>query len=87
MVYFLSVFCAACSVPPPPLPTVTVQGNPDGTATRQVRAGRFEPQAQVEQRLLASIECPNYEIVATGQGTEQQSEALYWVRYRCIGRE
>jgi len=65
---------------------VTVQSNPDGTETRQVSAGRLESQAEVERRLLATIECSNYEIVAAGQSTEQHANT-YWVRYRCIGKE
>lgn len=85
-VCFLSVLCATCSVPSPPLPTVTVQRNPDGTETRQVNAGRVESQAESEQRLLSSIECGNYEIVAVGHSAEPPAATLYWVRYRCLGR-
>jgi len=87
LVVFLSLLSAACSVRrgSPALPAVTAQHNPDGTATRQVTAGRCEEQAAVEHRLLASIDCPNYEIVAVGQRVEQQAQALYWVRYRCLG--
>jgi len=84
----LSLLYAACSVPrssPPSLPAVTVQHNPDGTQTRHVSVGQRESQATVERRLLSSIECPNYEIVATGRRTEPGSGSLYWVRYRCLG--
>ncbi len=85
--FFLSLLCSACSVPSPPLSAVTVQYNPDGTETRQVRAGLLESQAEVERRLLTSIACPNYEIVAVSSGVDQppQSAALHWVRYRCAG--
>jgi len=84
----LSLLGAACSAPrgsPLSLPTVMVQHNPDGTQTRHVNTGRRESQAALERRLLSSIECPNYEIVATGQRTEPGSDSLYWVRYRCLG--
>ena len=84
----LSLLCAACSAPrgsPPSLPPVPVQRNLDGTQTRHVSPGQRESQAALERRLLSSIECPNYEIVATGQRTEPRSEPLYWVRYRCLG--
>ncbi len=85
--FLLSLLCSACSVPSPHLSAVTVQYNPDGTETRQVRAGLLESQAEVERRLLISIECPNYEIVAVSSSADQppQSEALHWVRYRCAG--
>src|SRR5262249_19311579 len=88
--FLLSLLCAACSLhrgPPPSLPAVTLQHNPNGTQTRQVYAGRSESQAEVEQRLLSSIECANYEIVATGQSTKPQTKAPYWVCYRCMGKE
>jgi len=88
--FFLSLLCAACSLhrgPSSSLPAVTVQHNPDGTQTRQVYAGRSERPAEVERRLLSSIECANYEIVATGQSTEPQTKALYWVRYHCMGKD
>jgi Domain of unknown function (DUF4168) len=44
--------------------------------TRHVNAGQFASQAEVEQRLLTSIECPNYEIVGAGQSAEPRAEAL-----------
>src|SRR5262245_56515540 len=85
--FVLSLLAAACGHRPPPLPlpAVTVQRNPDGTVLRQVTAGRVESPAEVERRLLLSMECPNYEIVAVGQRTEPQTGTLYWVRYRCLG--
>jgi hypothetical protein len=89
-IFALSLISAACSVhrgPPPSLPAVTVQRNPDGTETRQVNAGQSESQAEVEHRLLTSIECSNYEIVAAGQSTEPQPQTRYWVCYRCMGKE
>src|SRR5215510_171330 len=88
--FVLSLLCAACSLhrgPSSSLPAVTGEPNPDGTQTRQVYAGRSERPAAVERRLLSSIECANYEIVATGQSTEPQTTALYWVRYHCMGQE
>jgi hypothetical protein len=75
-VFFLSLLGAACRIPPPSLPAVTVPRNPDGTETRHVNAGQFASQAEVEQRLLTSIECPNYEIVGAGQSAEQRAEAF-----------
>jgi hypothetical protein len=79
--------------------TISIQHNADGTTTHQVRAGRFELQTEVERRLLASIECPNYEIVNQGRMAEQpvveqsvehgmkELSWVYWVRYRCVGKE
>jgi hypothetical protein len=86
-VFVLSLLAAACLHQPPPLalPAVTVQRHSDGTAMRYVSAGRGESPAAVERRLLSSMECPNYEIVAVGQRTEPQTDTLYWVRYRCLG--
>ena len=75
-VFFLSLLGAACRIPPPSLPAVTVKRNPDGTETRHVNAGHFASQAEVEQRLLTSIECPNYEIVGAGQSAEPRAEAF-----------
>jgi hypothetical protein len=70
-------------------PSVTVRSNADGTETRQVRRGRFEATADVQQRLFASIKCPRYEIVegGWGAGQPQQPSDLYWIRYRCRGKE
>ena len=70
-------------------PSVTVRSNADGTETRQVRRGRLEPTADVQKRLFASIECPRYEIVEGGWGADQpqQPSDLYWIRYRCKGKE
>ena len=45
---------------------VTVRSNPDGTETRQVRRGPSEQDAEVQKRLLSSIECPRYDIVGGG---------------------
>ena len=66
---------------------VTLRSNADGTETRQVRRGRLESAADVQKRLFASIECPNYEVVEGGWGADQpqQPSDLYWVRYRCTG--
>jgi hypothetical protein len=68
---------------------VTVRSNPDGTETRQVRRGPSEQDAEVQQRLLSSIECPRYDIVGGGWGADQadQPSDLYWIRYRCQGKE
>ena len=67
--------------------SVTVQRNADGTEIRQVRRGRLELAADVQQRLFVSIECPRYEIVEWGWGADQpqQPSDLYWIRYRCKG--
>jgi hypothetical protein len=69
--------------------SVTVQSNPDGTETRQVRRGRSEQDADVQKRLLSSIECPRYDIVGGGWGADQlhQPSDLYWIRYRCKEKE
>ena len=69
--------------------SVTVRRNPDGTETRQVRRGRSEQAADVQKRLFSSIECPRYDIVGGGWGADQpqQPSDLYWIRYRCKGKE
>jgi hypothetical protein len=69
--------------------SVTVRSNPDGTETRQVRRGPSEQDADVEKRLLSSIECAHYDIVGGGWGADQphQPSDLYWIRYRCKGKE
>jgi hypothetical protein len=69
--------------------SVTVQSNPDGTETRQVRRGRAEQDADIQKRLLSSIECPRYDIVGGGWGADQldQPSDLYWIRYRCKEKE
>jgi len=65
--------------------SVAVRSNGDGTETRQVRRGRAEPAAAVQQRLFSSIECARYDIVEWGWGADQPQQAsdLYWTRYRC----
>jgi hypothetical protein len=68
---------------------VTVRSYPDGTETRLVRRGPSEQDAEVQKRLLSSIECPRYDIVGGGWGADQpdQPSDLYWIRYRCKGKE
>jgi hypothetical protein len=95
----LAFLLSACSPRRPPVSTISRQPNPDGTTTRQVSASRFELQPEVERRLRASIECPNYEIVNLGRWAEQpvgeqpaehgmkELSWVYWVRYRCVGKE
>ena len=77
------LFLMSCALLRPA--SVTVRSNADGTETRQVRRGRFESAAAVQQRLFASIECPHYEVVEGGWGADQPQQAsdLYWIRYRC----
>src|SRR5215510_7610925 len=67
----LALLFSACSLHGASISTISVQNNPDGTTTHQVRAGRFELQTEVERRLLASIECPNYDIVHQARMAEQ----------------
>ena len=69
--------------------SVTFRSDPDGTEIRQVRRGRAEQDADVQKRLLSSIECAHYDIVGGGWGADQpnQPSDLYWIRYRCKGRE
>ena len=69
--------------------SVTVRSNPDGTETRMVRRGSTETNADIQKRLLSSIECPRYDIVGGGWGADQpnQPSDLYWIRYRCKEKE
>ena len=95
----LALLFSACSLHGSSLSTISVQHNADGTTTHQVRAGRFELQTEVERHLLASIESPSYELVNRGrmaaqpvveQPAEQGLKELswvYWIRYRCVGKE
>jgi hypothetical protein len=81
------LFLLSCALLRPA--SVTVQSNPDGTETRQVRRGSAEADAEVQKRLLSSIECPRYDIVGGGWGADQPHKPsdLYWIRYRCKGTE
>jgi hypothetical protein len=66
------------------LPLVTVQYNADGTETRIVPASRLESADAAQRRLLASIECPNYEVVAVDFSAEpNHPPSAYWIRCRC----
>src|SRR5215510_10923081 len=67
----LALLHSACSLPRPSLSPISIQPHPDGTTTRQVSAGRFALQTEVEHRLLASIECPQYELVNRGRMATQ----------------
>ncbi len=68
---------------------VTIRSNPDGTETRQVGRDHSDQDAEVQKRLLSSIECPRYDIVGGGWGADQlhQPSDLYWIRYRCKEKE
>jgi hypothetical protein len=75
----------ACS--PPRLPPITGQNHADGTATRMVQASRMESKRAATQRLLVSLGCEDYEVVAVSFEAERVlPPALYWIRYRCEGK-
>jgi hypothetical protein len=76
----------ACA--PPRLPAITLQRNADGTETRMVQTSRGESKAAATRRLLASLGCENYEVVAVSLAAERVlPSALYWIRYRCEGQK
>jgi hypothetical protein len=85
LVVGIAVLMMACT--PPRLPPITVQGNADGTETRMVRTSRFESQEAAIKRLLASLGCANYEVVAVGVGAARTiPPSSHWIQYRCEER-
>lgn len=75
----------ACS--PPRLPPITGHNHADGTATRMVQVSRVESKGAATRRLLASLGCEDYEVVAVSFEAERVlPPALYWIRYRCEGK-
>jgi hypothetical protein len=76
----------ACS--PPRLPPITAQNHADGTATRMVQTSRVESKVAATRRLLASLGCEDYEVVAVSFEAERvRPPSLYWIRYRCEGKD
>jgi hypothetical protein len=75
----------ACS--PLRLPPITGQNHADGTAIRMVQTSRVESKGAATRRLLASLGCEDYEVVAVSFEAERVlPPSLYWIRYRCEGQ-